>query len=67
LQVTDFISSTWCNPYVFKFFPYFLLSLNEAGCRGRDGMVVGFTTITTKVESSNPAHGEAGCTQYNIM
>jgi hypothetical protein len=40
-------------------------------CSGRDRMVVGFTTayaisaITTKLVSSNPAHGR--CTRYNIM
>ena len=33
------------------------------GCRGRDIMVVQSVLITTKVVSSNPAHGEV----YNIM
>ena len=41
------------------------------GRRGRDRMVLGFTTtysitlITTNVVSSNPA--QARCTRYNIM
>jgi hypothetical protein len=49
-----------------------LFILYHWGRRGRDRMVVGFTTtcairpIPTKVVSSNPTHGER-CTRYNIM
>jgi hypothetical protein len=38
-------------------------ALTYWGCRGRDRMVVGFTSITTDVVSSNSAQGE----MYNIM
>jgi len=44
------------------------------GCCGREHMVVGFTTIlmqsvpiTTKVVSSNPAHGEMYLIQHYVI
>jgi len=50
----------------------FIICICLWGRRGRDHMVVGFTTtyaisvpITTNVESSNTA--QARCTRYNIM
>jgi hypothetical protein len=48
-----------------------LISYYVGGRRGRDRMVVGFTTtyaivpITTNVVSSDPV--QSRCTQYNIM
>jgi hypothetical protein len=42
------------------------------GCHGRDRMVVGFTTtcaitITTKVVSSNPVHGDVYSMQHYVI
>jgi hypothetical protein len=37
------------------------------GCYGRDHMVIGFSTITTKIVSSNPAHGEVYFIQHYVI
>jgi hypothetical protein len=54
---------------------YFLICRHCRGCRGRDRMVVGLdlrlpmhsVPITTKVVSSNPAHGEMYSIQHHVI
>ena len=52
----------------------YIIYFSCRGCGGRDHMIVGFTTtcaisanITTKVVSSNPAHGKMYSIQYNVI
>ena len=37
------------------------------GCYGCDRMVIGFSTITTKIVSSNRAHGEVYFIQHYVI
>jgi hypothetical protein len=53
--------SVKCRTAVKGLFHYF------RGRRGRDCMVVGFTTIATKYVSLNPTHGEVYLTQFYMI
>ena len=56
---------------------YHAITEQGGGCRGRDRIAVGFTTtmyicnqclyITTKIVSSNPAHGKVYSIQHYVI
>ena len=66
-MLTDFQSS-----YLYVFWQTFVITKGE-GRRGRDRMIVGFTTtyasvpITTNVVIANPAHGEVYSIQHYVI